>query len=127
VTVSEKIEFVRAIRNAIAGTLDQEIAVLCRQFSSVNEAAACPEEPDYQLPEPACQLPESWDDDDVVIDDEADFEIGEVVELNSGGPAMTVTGFDEVGNVLATYYNNETGEFFEVDNPPEALTAVDDE
>lgn len=34
------------------------------------------------------------------------FEVGHVVFLKSGGPKMTVTGYDASGTVLVTWFND---------------------
>jgi len=50
----------------------------------------------------------------------AKFENGDVVELKSGGPRMTVTYIREGGGITGTWFNPE-GELRWCEFPPEAL------
>lgn len=48
---------------------------------------------------------------------------GDVVELKSGGPSMTVTGFDK-GRVTVSYFDLE-GELIETNFPPDSLSVTE--
>ena len=56
-----------------------------------------------------------------------EFSIGQIVRLHSGGPDMTVAGWDEAkGIVSAAYYNEESGLFVVDTFWPGMLKSIED-
>ena len=56
-----------------------------------------------------------------------EFSIGQIVRLRSGGPDMTVAGWDEAkGVVSAAYYNEESGLFVVDTFWPGMLKSIED-
>jgi uncharacterized protein YodC (DUF2158 family) len=52
-----------------------------------------------------------------------DFKIGDVVQLKSGGPEMTITGIDSSdGTIGCTWFPSEESEPKKANFPPAALT-----
>ncbi len=39
------------------------------------------------------------------------FKIGEIVQLKSGGPVMTIVKVDDVNNITCMWYASQQGEF----------------
>lgn len=52
-----------------------------------------------------------------------DFQVGDIVELKSGGPYMTVVGHAGGGSVICEWFNNEDGKQTPARHvfPPQAL------
>jgi uncharacterized protein YodC (DUF2158 family) len=53
------------------------------------------------------------------------FKKGDVVQLKSGGPRMTVTGYSELGNVICRWFSS--GKSTEETFPDDALNLVRDD
>ena len=54
----------------------------------------------------------------------AQFRTGQVVQLKSGGPRMTITGYSQLGNAICRWFQNGTSH--EETFPDDALNLVRD-